>query len=454
MWILWEREEWNNTECLHCWEFAMLQNFSLVNGSEYRQQGPAGHFYTSEVMQTTQVITVALSLAVVFVLSFAGNTFVFLVFYKRPSLITISNRFIVNLSVCNILETLFVMPFVFSAIVSQDWYFGPFWCQATGFLMNAIFAASTLTLLVIAVDRYCAVVTPLHYFMRITPTRSVVMILSVWVLAICSSIPPLLGWNRYEYQRRKSACTSVSASSLTNDRSYTTVLVALCFILPLIVMLWTYCVIFKAARNNSEKVRRNSTVPNITDDLSQTPLRNGRRSSTAPILVHRLSVSSRSNSLLWRRDEWKAAVTSCMVLSTFIICWLLYFIIIILECILETSNFVTPMIQNISIVLAMSSSAFNPLVYVFRGKLQRVELKVILGIQSKRNDINQNFSKYMGNSRRPSANISIARGSPCISRQGSEEKEILQKLQHVTTATTLSSMVLTEEKDDKTAYDV
>ena len=423
----------------------MIGNMSLLNSSEADSwNGETGN--NTHENATLNIAVMASCLAVIFVISIAGNIFVFLVFYKRPSLVTISNRFIVNLSVCNFLETICVMPFVFAALVTQDWVFGRFWCQTTGFLMNAIFSASILTLVVISLDRYCAVVTPLHYSMRVTPRKSILMIFLIWLLALCSAFPPLVGWSHYEYQKNKSVCTVLWTSRETSDRYYTLCLVILCFILPFIVILWAYSVIFKAAQDNSEKVRKNSLVPNASDDPLQTPIRiERRRSSTAPMLVHRLSISTRSSNLLWRRDEWKAAVTSCIVVSTFIICWLLYFIIIILESLLDDPDSVGSEVKTLSILLAMSSSAFNPLVYVFRSKVPRVELRTILGFQQKRKEYAQ--SAVMNSSRRASLNQSLERTSPCVSRQSSEELEIVDKLRHVSTATTLTSIIVPEESE-------
>ena len=423
----------------------MAENISMMNssGTESVDGGTGNHTLENK---TLNIAVMASCLIVIFVISIAGNIFVFLVFYKRPSLVTISNRFIVNLSICNFLETICVMPFVFAALVTQDWVFGRFWCQTTGFLMNAIFSASILTLVVISLDRYCAVVTPLHYSMRITPCKSVMMIFIVWLLAIFSAFPPLIGWSHYEYQKNKSVCTVLWTSRNTSDRYYTLCLVLICFILPFIVILWAYSVIFKAAQNNSEKVRKNSLVPNASDDPLQTPIRiERRRSSTAPMLVHRLSLSTRSNNLLWRRDEWKAAVTSCMVVSTFIICWLLYFIIIILESLLDDPDSVGSEVKTLSILLAMSSCAFNPLVYVFRSKVPRVELRTILGLHQKRKEYVQNG--VLNCSRRASVNQSIDRSSPCVSRQSSEELEIVDKLRHVSTTTTLTSIIVPEESE-------
>ncbi|XP_052799062.1 rhodopsin, GQ-coupled-like [Mya arenaria] len=69
--------------------------------------------------------------------------------------------------------------------------------------MNLIFTASTFTLVLIAIDRYMAVAKPLHYSMTMTSRRASFMIASVWISAILCSLPPLFGWNCYEFQLDK-----------------------------------------------------------------------------------------------------------------------------------------------------------------------------------------------------------------------------------------------------------
>ncbi|XP_052799068.1 G-protein coupled receptor 161-like [Mya arenaria] len=373
------------------------------------------------------LVIMAIGLFVIFIVSFAGNISVFVIFYRRPVLLTISNRFIINLTFCNILQTVVVIPFVFASLISQKWWFGSFWCQASGFGMNLIFTASTFTLVLIAIDRYMAVAKPLHYSMTMTSRRASFMIASVWISAILCSLPPLFGWNCYEFQLDKISCMTVSFSKHHKDRSYSIIIVTLSFILPSCIIMWAYCAIFKAAKLNIEKVRRNSTIASGLNDYPELSLRGGRRNSSAQILIHKLSCSSKTGSGLWKRDERKAAVTSFMVLFTFVLCWLLYFIIIILECILNDPDHIEPVVKTLSVLLALSSCAINPLVYVFRCKLQRVEFKSIFGIKQ------NSFNTEMGNGnqngyRRPSFNPNYIRKTPCISREGSQESEVIEIL--------------------------
>lgn len=385
---------------------------------------------------TLKVVLTSVALLVIFLSSIAGNIVVFLIFFKRPALLTISNRFILNLSVCNCLNTLFVMPFMLVSLIARGWIFGDVLCRGTGFLMNTTFAASTLTLVAISVDRYCAVAMPLHYAMRVTSKRSIAMIVSVWSAAVIASLPPLLGWNRYVYQNDKASCTVLWRDGHHFARYYTLYLVGVTFILPLIVIVGSYIAIFRSAKNNFERTRRNSIVPsNNIDDGTQTPLRDGRRrSSTAPILTRRLSSSSRLGPLPWHKDEWKTALTSLLVVSTFIICWVPYFIIIVLESVLPDPTQIYPVLELVSLLLAMSSCAINPFVYVFRSKLARQQLKIILGLR-------REHEEYMNESRRGSVCTAIKEG---IIRQSSTESDLDER--NIQTlppkkSTTLTSLV-------------
>ncbi|GFS26021.1 tyramine receptor tyra-2-like [Elysia marginata] len=436
---------------------------------------------SSEVGMSSQAVVLGLLLVLVFLASVVANAFVLVVFCKRKSL-SLSNRFVANLTVCNCLNAFFVMPFALASLVAQRWLFGETWCICTGFLMSVLVTASILTLAVISIDRYFAVVTPLHYSMRLTSRRCSLLILSIWAGAIVISAPPILGWNSIVFQVDKMVCTVNWSSARAADAYYTFFLVSCSFLLPLVAMLWTYARIFRAARGNSVRARRNSVIrgsssngnsghrgsvkgnpanntpesscssckiavtkqnsgSNSSSDaetsikslpanssatsLSQqmaTPLNGRRRSSTVPIIRRLSQSSSRSSSLLWRMEEWKTAVTSFLVLSSFAVCWAPYFVVMSVEAALgastsssdkltttsiptalpsssttslpspssSSSSSLTssspssaypdswPLISSVSIVLAMASCAVNPLVYVFRNKVFRKDLRLIV----------------------------------------------------------------------------
>ncbi|XP_005091547.1 G-protein coupled receptor 161 [Aplysia californica] len=346
---------------------------------------PGGCDAGAEMTQAETAVMSAI-LVLVFLSSLVANAFVFVVFCKRKTL-SMSNRFVANLTVCNCLNTLLVVPFAFSSLLTKQWVFGEVWCVCTGFLMNVVVSASIFTLAVISIDRYFAVVTPLHYSMRLTSRRCYGFIVCIWVLAILISAPPLLGWNSMQFQLHKMVCTVKWSSVSGSDRYYTFFMISFSFLLPLIAMLWTYARIFRAARGNIVRARRNSVIrgsssaPCQSDENGQqqtTPINSRRRSSSVPIIRRLSQSSSRSSSLLWRKEEWKAAVTSFLVLFSFAVCWTPYFVVMGIEAGLGEESPLYPIVSHISTVLAMFSCACNPLVYVFRSKIVRRELKAIV----------------------------------------------------------------------------
>ncbi|XP_019637283.1 PREDICTED: histamine H2 receptor-like [Branchiostoma belcheri] len=103
-------------------------------------------------------------LAVVLLLSLVGNVLVCYVFVRKPVILAdVGHRFVLNLACCDIGITLLVIPFSLTSSIYNQWVFGPEWCQGQGFIGNLLFCASILTLAVVSVDRFSAILRPLQY---------------------------------------------------------------------------------------------------------------------------------------------------------------------------------------------------------------------------------------------------------------------------------------------------
>lgn len=360
-----------------------LSAFKTHNSSHviYPEHGDTGSDVTR--ISFAETIIIGAILVSVFIASLVANASVFVVFSKRKTL-SISNRFVANLTICNCLNTVFVTPVAVTSLLANQWLFGTFWCVCTGFMMNVLVSASIFTLAVISIDRYCAVVTPLHYSMLLTSRRCYGFIICIWVAAIFISAPPLFGWNAIEFQLDKMVCTVKWSSSTKYDSHYTFFLISFSFLLPLIAMLWTYFRIFSAAHGNIVRTRRSSVIrinaaaSQSDENVQATPINSRRRSSSVPIIRRFSQSSSRSSSLLWRKEEWKAAVTSFLVLFSFAVCWTPYFVVMAIEAGRRETAPLYSVASHISTVLATFSCACNPIVYVFRSKLVREELRRIL----------------------------------------------------------------------------
>ncbi|XP_033222619.1 green-sensitive opsin-like [Belonocnema kinseyi] len=78
----------------------------------------------------------------------------------------------------------------------------------------------------------------------------------VWIYAVSISLPPLFGWGSYGPQAGNISC-SVSWGShdpITHTRSYISYIFSIGFIIPLIVIVSSYCSIIITLRNSRERV--------------------------------------------------------------------------------------------------------------------------------------------------------------------------------------------------------
>lgn len=96
----------------------------------------------------------SVSIVCVTLLAGLGNLLIVATLYRRPYLLTPSNKFVFSLTSSNLLLSLLVLPFVAVSSAKGEWVFGVVWCNFTALLFLLISSASMLTLGAIAVDRF------------------------------------------------------------------------------------------------------------------------------------------------------------------------------------------------------------------------------------------------------------------------------------------------------------
>ncbi|XP_013860231.1 probable G-protein coupled receptor 101 [Austrofundulus limnaeus] len=195
------------------------------------------------------VVKVAL-ISLIVCLSLFGNVVVLLVFQRKPQLLHVANRFVLNLLLADLLQTVLVMPFAIAAAVPGVWPLDARLCQALVVPMHLFAFVGVNTIIVVSVDRYLAIIHPLSYPTRMTPHLGTNLIVFTWVLGFLQSTPPLYGWGVIDFDRRQRVCTVVWSSSL----SYSAVVSTFSFWLPVLVMLGCYWMVFRAARRQNALV--------------------------------------------------------------------------------------------------------------------------------------------------------------------------------------------------------
>ncbi|XP_016040737.1 D(3) dopamine receptor [Erinaceus europaeus] len=135
-----------------------------------------------------------LILAIIF-----GNGLVCVAVLKERALQTTTNYLVVSLAVADLLVATLVMPWVvYLEVTGGVWNFSRVCCDVFVTLDVMMCTASILNLCAISIDRYTAVVMPVHYQHgtgQSSCRRVAFMITAVWVLAFAVSCPLLFGFN-------------------------------------------------------------------------------------------------------------------------------------------------------------------------------------------------------------------------------------------------------------------
>ncbi|KAM9577329.1 putative G-protein coupled receptor 101 [Trichechus inunguis] len=183
-------------------------------------------------------------LIVFLVVAFLGNLVLGIVLQRKPQLLQVANRFIFNLLITDLLQVLLVAPWVVATSVPFLWPLNNHFCTALVSLTHLFAFASVNTIVVVSIDRYLSIIHPLTYPAKMTPRKGYTLIYGTWIMAILQSTPPLYGWGKAVLDERNALCSMLWGDS----PSYTTLSVVSFIIIPLIVMIACYAVVFNAAR--------------------------------------------------------------------------------------------------------------------------------------------------------------------------------------------------------------
>ncbi|XP_045159152.1 5-hydroxytryptamine receptor 6-like [Mercenaria mercenaria] len=125
-------------------------------------------------------------------LTIIGNVVVFLAVICNKKLRTVSNIFIISLSLADLLVgTVVMIPAVLSEIF-QRWILAHSFCVFWAGFDVMLCSASILNVCLISLDRYIAIMSPLRYKVLVTYRRAMAMLAAAWGIAISASFIPLL----------------------------------------------------------------------------------------------------------------------------------------------------------------------------------------------------------------------------------------------------------------------
>lgn len=284
---------------------------------------------------SAQGVGVGVLLSLFILAAVAGNLLVILSVACNRHLQTVTNYFIVNLAVADLLLSATVLPFSATMEVLGFWAFGRAFCDVWAAVDVLCCTASILSLCTISVDRYVGVRHSLKYPAIMTERKAAAILALLWAVALVVSVGPLLGW-------KEPVPPDERFCGITEEAGYA-VFSSLCsFYLPMAVIVVMYCRVYVVARSTTRSLEagvKRERYKASSDVVLRIHCR-GAGSSAGPASApgahgalrgtkgHHAFRSSLSVRLLKFSREKKAAKTLAIVVGVFVLCWFPFFFVL------------------------------------------------------------------------------------------------------------------------------
>ncbi|XP_061589331.1 neuropeptide FF receptor 2-like [Cololabis saira] len=127
------------------------------------------------------------SYLLIFLVCMVGNGVVCFIVLRSKNMRTVTNLFILNLAISDLLVGIFCMPTTLVDNIITGWPFGSIVCKLSGMVQGISVSASVFTLVAIAVDRFRCIVYPFKQKLTIATSKLIIVI--IWVLAVFIMCP-------------------------------------------------------------------------------------------------------------------------------------------------------------------------------------------------------------------------------------------------------------------------
>ncbi|XP_039726846.1 neuropeptide FF receptor 1 [Pteropus medius] len=158
------------------------------NGS-HAESAPAANLTFSSYYQHSSLVAAMFIVAyvLIFLLCMVGNALVCFIVLKNRHMRTVTNMFILNLAVSDLLVGIFCMPTTLVDNLITGWPFDNATCKMSGLVQGMSVSASVFTLVAIAVERFRRIVHPFRQ--KLTLRKALVTIAVIWAVALLIMCP-------------------------------------------------------------------------------------------------------------------------------------------------------------------------------------------------------------------------------------------------------------------------
>uniref|UniRef100_A0A8C6N355 Pyroglutamylated RF-amide peptide receptor n=1 Tax=Mus spicilegus TaxID=10103 RepID=A0A8C6N355_MUSSI len=324
----------------------LLSAHNLTREQFIHRYGLRPLVYTPELPARAK-LAFALAGALIFALALFGNSLVIYVVTRSKAMRTVTNIFICSLALSDLLIAFFCIPVTMLQNISDKWLGGAFICKMVPFIQSTAVVTEILTMTCIAVERHQGLIHPFKMKWQYTTRRAFTILGVVWLAAIIVGSPM---WHvqrleiKYDflYEKEHVCCLEEWASPM-HQRIYTTFILVILFLLPLVVMLVLY-----------SKIGYELWIKKRVGDSSALQTIHGKEMSKIA------------------RKKKRAVVMMVTVVALFAACWAPFHVV---HMMVEYSNFekeyddvTIKMVFAVAQTIGFFNSICNPFVYAFMNE--------------------------------------------------------------------------------------
>ncbi|XP_043483264.1 cholecystokinin receptor type A-like [Leptopilina heterotoma] len=196
--------------------------------------------------------------ATIFLLSVVGNSLVLITLARNKRMRTVTNVYLLNLAVSDLLLGVFCMPFTLLGQMLKNFVFGNAMCKLIPYFQAVSVSVGVWTLVAISLERYYAICRPLKSRRWQTQCHAYKMIVVVWAISLVWSGPIFVVSKLKSIRGGRHKCRE-DWSNVVTERAYNIFLDGILLLVPLIVMsLAYYLIASKLWRGLKREIRQSS----------------------------------------------------------------------------------------------------------------------------------------------------------------------------------------------------
>ena len=220
-----------------------------------------------------------------------------------------------------------------------EWRAGNAFCKLVMFLQGAALISTGNMVMILALDRHHAVRSPLKEFFTAWK-----LVACGWGAAFTLAVPQLFVWETYENRQNITKCSTPMLRKeeyASFKMLYLTYVAIITFFIPLVVMTVAYCRIFKKIHDKAQETTGKKSTKKGHMEMNRT---GGTGALT--------------------KAKKKTLMMSIVIISTFIICSVPFFIIEMLGIYVPQEVQKIPNVYALFSIMAVANSATNPYVFL------------------------------------------------------------------------------------------